>query len=561
MGPKVEEVELDQSFRLEKAPADVEKPPLDEQDIDEKEQIIKAIGGWGKWQLQRCILITIIIWLPASFHLLNMVFYTDKTDFWCRRPENSTYSVQEWKELTHAKTTDDLNQTKYDACHVRYPNQENEGYVKCEEFEYDRRFWQSTIIMDFNLVCERAPWIKFTQQMTFFGLMCGVLTAGLISDRFGRRPSMLVLLLTLVVAGTASSFTTNYPSFLISVWFCGFSSIGYGTVMYCWMMEHISGNHKTVMGAVPHYCFGFWGLVTPLICYLVPNWRQLQLIFSVPCLVLSLAYFYIPESARWLLTNGRIKEAEELCKEIARVNGRDLGPDFQLHMKNSSTEKQRGSGFLGIFQLFKNSNLRRKTLICYFLWFATALTYYGLTLNSNNLGASVFIYVAIGKILEFPAITIVILLLLRTGRRWTLMVFYTLGGISLMLILLIPLNTFPYEWPIVALNLFGRVCSIGTLAVCYIYSSEIFPTVVRNVGLGSSSLWARVGPMVAPFVAMLAVYDERLPAIFFGVISLVAGFLVTFLPETSRTPLPDTIEESEKQGEGDTFWSNFRKKN
>ena len=44
----------------------------------------------------------------------------------------------------------------------------------------------------------------------------------------------------------------------------------------------------------------------------------------------------------------------------------------------------------------------------------------------------------------------------------------------------------------------GRVFAIGTLSVCYIYSSEIFPTVVRNVGLGSSSVWARVGPMVSP---------------------------------------------------------------
>jgi hypothetical protein len=43
----------------------------------------------------------------------------------------------------------------------------------------------------------------------------------------------------------------------------------------------------------------------------------------------------------------------------------------------------------------------------------------------------------------------------------------------------------------------GRVFAVGTLAVCYIYSSEIFPTVVRNVGLGSCSVWARVGPMVS----------------------------------------------------------------
>jgi hypothetical protein len=43
---------------------------------------------------------------------------------------------------------------------------------------------------------------------------------------------------------------------------------------------------------------------------------------------------------------------------------------------------------------------------------------------------------------------------------------------------------------------------------------------------------------------MLAQYDSRIPTTFFGVVALVAGLLVTFLPETSNTPLPDTIEVS-----------------
>ena len=45
------------------------------------------------------------------------------------------------------------------------------------------------------------------------------------------------------------------------------------------------------------------------------------------------------------------------------------------------------------------------------------------------------------------------------------------------------------EWLIVVFNILGRASSIGTLAICYIYSAEIFPTVVRNVGIGSSSVW------------------------------------------------------------------------
>ena len=60
----------------------------------------------------------------------------------------------------------------------------------------------------------------------------------------------------------------------------------------------------------------------------------------------------------------------------------------------------------------------------------------------------------------------------------------------------VPLNYFSYEWPIMLLNLTGRISAINTLAVCYVYSAEVFPTVVRTAGLGSSSFWARVGPMV-----------------------------------------------------------------
>ena len=50
-------------------PIEIEPKP------DVKEQIIHAIGGFGKWQLIRCLYITAIIWMPASFHLLNMVFF------------------------------------------------------------------------------------------------------------------------------------------------------------------------------------------------------------------------------------------------------------------------------------------------------------------------------------------------------------------------------------------------------------------------------------------------------------------------------------------------------
>ena len=80
----------------------------------------------------------------------------------------------------------------------------------------------------------------------------------------------------------------------------------------------------------------------------------------------------------------------------------------------------------------------------------------------------------------------------------------------------------------------------------YVYSAEIYPTVVRAVGIGSSSLFARVGGMVAPFVGSLdRVISPTFPIAIFGMTSLISGCLVLMLPETKDLKLPDTLEEAE----------------
>ena len=64
-------------------------------------------------------------------------------------------------------------------------------------------------------------------------------------------------------------------------------------------------------------------------------------------------------------------------------------------------------------------------------------------------------------------------------------------------------DTFPYNWPIVMMAILGKMCITATFAIIYLYSCEIYPTVVRSVGVSSSSVFARVGGAVAPFVGSL----------------------------------------------------------
>jgi MFS family permease len=60
------------------------------------------------------------------------------------------------------------------------------------------------------------------------------------------------------------------------------------------------------------------------------------------------------------------------------------------------------------------------------------------------------------------------------------------------------------EWPKVVLAALGILGMSIAFPTVYLYSAELFPTVVRNVGVGSSSMCARFGSMVAPYTTSLA---------------------------------------------------------
>lgn len=85
-----------------------------------------------------------------------------------------------------------------------------------------------------------------------------------------------------------------------------------------------------------------------------------------------------------------------------------------------------------------------------------------------------------------------------------------------------------------------------SFSTVYLYAGELFPTVVRNSGVGLSSTVARLGSMVAPFVATLRHTSPWLPPLIFGVVPLIGAVLCIVLPDTRGKRLPDTLEEGEE---------------
>lgn len=93
------------------------------------------------------------------------------------------------------------------------------------------------------------------------------------------------------------------------------------------------------------------------------------------------------------------------------------------------------------------------------------------------------------------------------------------------------------------LGTLGVSCAAIVAASIYVYTSELYPTVVRNMGVGACSTSMRVGTMLAPFIANTVVSVSWLPTAIFGIAALVAGLVCLILPETKGTTLPDSIED------------------
>lgn len=85
----------------------------------------------------------------------------------------------------------------------------------------------------------------------------------------------------------------------------------------------------------------------------------MELVFSVPLVGLYITYWVLPESPRWLLSQGRTQEAENIIKKIAQYNGKPLPPTFKLVPPEGARS---GNGILGFLQLFKTPYLRMKVV-------------------------------------------------------------------------------------------------------------------------------------------------------------------------------------------------------
>ena len=100
---------------------------------------------------------------------------------------------------------------------------------------------------------------------------------------------------------------------------------------------------------------------------------------------------------------------------------------------------------------------------------------------------------------------------------------------------------------VVMLVMLGKFCASASYAIIYLYSSELFPTSIRNSGMGACSMFARIGSMVAPLINELGNNNmPNLPIFLFGISGFIGSLTAIVLPETLNRSLPDNIKDANR---------------
>lgn len=196
-----------------------------------------------------------------------------------------------------------------------------------------------------------------------------------------------------------------------------------------------------------------------------------------------------------------------------------------------------------IIDLFRTPNLRKNILAMSFNWLTCSYCFYGVSQYVGQLSGNIFVNVTASASVTLCGTLLSIPLMKVIGRRTIVIVFNFICAFCLLFLVIIPEGT----GSVVCASV-GVVSSFIVFVVVYLYCSELFPTVVRNAALGVTSMMARVGSMVAPFVIEMQYVATWLPPLAFAILPLIAGCVTFLLPETKGRELTTTIEEGERLG-------------
>ncbi|KAF8410931.1 hypothetical protein HHK36_003468 [Tetracentron sinense] len=495
------------------------------------EMLHRYCGEFGFWQLRHFVL-TSLAWALEAFHTMVMIFADHEPDWRCTAAQGGDSACSSMAQTV---------------C----------GLVP-GSWEWVGGSGSSTVA-EWGLVCGEKYKVGLAQSVFFAGCMIGAGIFGHLSDSFlGRKGSLTVVCVLNTVFGCLTALSPGYWTYALLRLLTGFSTGGVGICAFVLATEPIGPTKRGTAGLSSFYFFSGGIAILSGIAYMFRSWRALYVASSIPSILFLLTVIpFISESPRWYLVRGKIDHAMKLMHQIAQCNGNRL-PDGVLLIlddntgKSSINEEQNNnykeeeaaaerkeavvSGSL--MDVIRSPVTRGRLFLTAAINFLCSVVYYGLSLNVVNLETNLYLNVLLNALAEMPAFALTALLLNKFGRKpltigtlWFSGVFCFAGSL---------VRNYG-SWKVVRMvcGIWGIFGIAGTYNLLFIYTAELFPTVVRNAALGCAAQAAsQMGAILAPFVVVLG---GGLPFAAFAGCALIGGLHTFYLPETLNRPLYDTM--------------------
>ncbi|XP_037801192.1 facilitated trehalose transporter Tret1-2 homolog isoform X2 [Penaeus monodon] len=294
------------------------------------------------------------------------------------------------------------------------------------------------------------------------------------------------------------------------------------------------------------------------------GWRYTGLVCAGVSLVPVIGLFFLPNSPRWLVTHGRVDEAE---KALTFYRGKlyDRKHEINAILDQVGQNARQNNGFLAQLRIMREPSTMRTlavlifiSLLCNFSGYTVLVAYAVPILQSANVNLDVYVSAVVIGAARVGGTLVHLTVVDKMGRKPLLISAYTVCGLSMAVLgcFLYIRDNFGYEYvdhigwiPLASLVVFVFFTGVGQ-PVVFILQGELLPTAFRAAGVSIVMILVFLGSFAAirTYSLMSAVMGEYGAFWFYGGICLsIATVGCLALPETSGRSLEEITTGKEHQ--------------
>ena len=384
-------------------------------------------------------------------------------------------------------------------------------------FGYDTAVISGTIAQvteQFGLDALQQGWYV---GCALIGSIIGVLFAGILSDKFGRKSTMILSAILFSTSAIGCAVSTDFNQLVI---YRIIGGVGIGVVSIIsplYISEVAVAQYRgrlvslyqlavTIgfLGAYlvnyqllgysmsnPDVSTGWWNMV-----FVSEVWRGMLGMETLPAIMFFIIIFFIPESPRWLILKGKEEKATNILERIYTSSKEAL---FQL----TETKSVLSSESKSEWKLLLQPGIRKAVIIGVCIAMlgqfmgVNAVLYYGPSIFENaglSGGDSLFYQVLVGLVNTLTTV-LALVIIDKVGRKK--LVYYGVSGMVISLVLIATYFIYGESWGISSIFLlvfflfYVFCCAVSICAVVFVLLSEMYPTRVRGfaMSIAGFALW------------------------------------------------------------------------